>query len=94
MTSTLVVGCTDGTKQYAVASVVQWLQTSHNVTIAPKIVYHFDDRDTNIVSFEGTGFNAIQVSCETRQWDGSVGLCGAQESEISAKDGVDLCYAR
>jgi len=89
--STLVVGCVDKTKQYAVASIVDWLQTSHNVAIARKNVYHFDDREDNIAAFRGTGFNAIQVSCEPR--DSAIGLCGAQKSEISAKDGVNLCYS-
>jgi len=87
--STLVVGCADGTKQYAVAGILSWLQEAHAVTIDSENVWYFDDRENNIAPFEGTGFNARMVSCNTRE--GPIGFCGAIRSEIIATPGIALC---
>mmetsp|Transcript_22146 Transcript_22146/g.55424 ORF Transcript_22146/g.55424 Transcript_22146/m.55424 type:complete len:302 (+) Transcript_22146:94-999(+) len=89
--TTLVVGCDDGTKQYALASAVAWVESTENVTIAPEHVWHFDDRDGNVLAFSGTGFNARMVSCGTRDYGGAVGLCGATHAEIVPSSGVVVC---
>lgn len=91
--STLVVGCSDGTKQYAVAKVVKWLETAQGVSIAAQNVWHFDDRTNNILPFIGTGFNARQVSCESRDYSsgGAIGKCGATKSELVDSNGIFMC---
>merc|ERR1719453_2728443 len=77
--STLVLGCNDGTKQHAVKGIVAWLSRYRKVDILPKNVWMFDDRENNIAPFRGTGFNARQISCETRdaKKQDLIGLCGA-----------------
>uniref|UniRef100_A0A7S2PMS4 Cellulase n=1 Tax=Zooxanthella nutricula TaxID=1333877 RepID=A0A7S2PMS4_9DINO len=87
--SPLVAGCSDGTKQYAVAKIVELLQRTQGVAIAPARVWHFDDRENNVSPFQGTGMNARQISCATR--DGEVGLCGATREEIVDAPGVATC---
>jgi len=87
--SPLVVGCADGTKHFAVASIVAWLEASQGVTVAAERAWHFDDRAGNVAPFEGTGFNARMVSCGSR--DGPLGLCGASPSEIVDAAGMALC---
>merc|ERR1712098_911139 len=93
ITSPLVLGCVDGTKQYAVTGIVSWLKTTQNATIKPQDVHVFDDRVNNIQPFSGTGYNAAQVSCATRDvlTANVIGLCGASESEIVEGTGVHLC---
>jgi len=91
--SPLVLGCIDGTKHFAVASVVAWLEAARGVKIEKENVWHFDDREENVASFVGTGFNARTVSCSSR--DGArgnvIGLCGASKSEIVDEKNVALC---
>jgi len=91
ITSPLVVGCKDGTKQYAVAGIVDWFQKTQHVTILPNNVWHFDDRKDNVEAFRSTGFNARQVSCKTRDYGGVVGLCGAEEDELKNEPGIVVC---
>merc|ERR1712087_1037853 len=91
LSSPLVVGCQDKTKQYAVASIVQWFQDSKDVTIAPEHVWHFDDREDNVAAFKGTGFNARQVSCNSRDYGGAVGLCGGTHAELQPHIGIVTC---
>eukprot|EP00438_Fugacium_kawagutii_P014893 Skav226513 [mRNA] locus=scaffold1773:71194:71970:- [translate_table: standard] len=58
-------------------------------------VYMFDDkarlqsRMLNIWPFKGTGMNAHQVSCHSR--DGDHGLCGATTRELKRQHGVTTC---
>lgn len=82
--STLVAGCEDGSKQEAAKGIISWLAGQH-IDIAPGKVWHFDDRGDNIRPFTGTGMNARQISCATRDPKLSVGLCGATN-----KVGIDL----
>lgn len=92
ITSSLVLGCVDGTKQFAVTSIVGWLESRQHVSIAPADVHMFDDRENNISPFKGTGYNALQISCTSRA--GEIGLCGAVPGEIvDSKKGVHLCGA-
>jgi hypothetical protein len=93
VSSTLVTGCNDGTKQYAVAKVVEWLDTAKGVSIAAGDVWHFDDRINNVLPFVGTGFNARQVSCESRDYSswGAIGQCGAAKSELVDSKGIFTC---
>merc|ERR1712241_416402 len=82
--STLVAGCTDATKQFAVDSVLAWLEKTEHVTIPHSSVWHFDDKPENIEPFNGTGYNARVVSCASRDV-GAKGYCGAEVSEITDK---------
>jgi len=88
--SPLVVGCIDGTKQFAVEGIRAWLKTSEGVDIPEERVWHFDDRANNVAPFRSTKMNARQVSCKTRA--GPIGLCGAVEDEIVDEPGVKLCH--
>lgn len=96
VTSPLVVGCVDGTKQYAVKGIMAWIAKTENVTLKGEDVYHFDDRANNISPFSGFGFNAIEVSCASRDKGqiNAVGQCGADPSEIVEGKGVKLCSTK
>lgn len=52
-------------------------------------VYMFDDKASNIRPFQGTGMNAHQISCNSRE--GNIGLCGATTSELKRQKGVTTC---
>lgn len=52
-------------------------------------VYMFDDKASNIWPFQGTGMNAHQVSCGSRE--GNIGLCGATTGELKRQRGVTTC---
>eukprot|EP00931_Biecheleriopsis_adriatica_P063109 TRINITY_DN38177_c0_g1_i1.p1 TRINITY_DN38177_c0_g1~~TRINITY_DN38177_c0_g1_i1.p1 ORF type:complete len:241 (+),score=46.75 TRINITY_DN38177_c0_g1_i1:33-725(+) len=89
VTSPLVLGCPDGHKQDAVQQIVTWYQ-SKGVAIAGADVHFFDDRASNVQPFDGSGFNAHQISCKSRDANG-IGLCGATLDEVVADVGVKLC---
>lgn len=91
-TGTFAVGCADGTKQYAVEGIISHLERTSKVTILRENVWHFDDRADNILPFNGTGFNAREISCDSRA-RGGIGVCGAQPSELLPEVGVTLCPA-
>eukprot|EP00928_Gymnodinium_smaydae_P007486 TRINITY_DN12694_c0_g1_i1.p1 TRINITY_DN12694_c0_g1~~TRINITY_DN12694_c0_g1_i1.p1 ORF type:complete len:301 (+),score=61.02 TRINITY_DN12694_c0_g1_i1:71-973(+) len=82
ITAPLVTGCPDGHKQEAIPSVIRLYENAFGVSILKEDVFMFDDRSSNIQGFEGTGYNARQISCATRDAQGSLGLCGATVSEI------------
>jgi hypothetical protein len=86
----LILHAADGEKQTFVPVVLEWYR-QRGVLFNSEDVYFFDDRSSNVDGFVGTGFNARQVSCNTR--DGNVGFCGATPSEITAEKGVKLCGA-
>lgn len=91
----LLTDCHDGYKQTGVPSIIQYYEQTAGATIAPKDVHFFDDRTVNIESFQGTEYNARQISCQTRDWDdgygGAIGLCGAELSEIVETTGQVMC---
>jgi len=89
VTSPLVTSCTDGQKQTAVPGIIEWYKTHNGAQIADSDVHFFDDRSSNVIPFQGLGYNARQISCRTR--DGEIGLCGAELHEIVATAGVQLC---
>jgi len=89
VTSSLVFGAMDGRKQETVRDVVNWFRAQRGVNLLDNKVHFFDDRDDNISPFAGTGFNAKQVSCASR--DNLVGLCGATPDEVVAFTGIHPC---
>lgn len=97
--SSLVIQAQDGKKQESVRSMVNWWKTQHKIDIAPQNVYFFDDIHDNVQAFEGSGFNAIQVSCDSRGpaeaggFDGKVGGCGGQLKEVVKMTGIHTCPA-
>ena len=93
VTSPLVTRQRDGQKQDAAKAIVEWYASSAKITFDPSNVYFFDDRADNVSPFAGSGFNAHQVSCATRDSSkmGLVGLCGATASEIVRKSGISTC---
>lgn len=91
-TTPLVTGCADMSKQNAVPDLVKWYEQNENVTIRRENVWLFDDRSDIILPFTGTGYNARQISCASR--NGDIGLCGAETSELVDVKGVVPCYKR
>jgi hypothetical protein len=95
--TSLVLEAVDGKKQESVRSMVNWWKSKHQLDIADANVWFFDDIHDNVQAFEGTGFNAIQVSCDSRGpaeaggWDGKVGGCGGQLHEVVKKTGIHTC---
>merc|ERR1719272_2848881 len=83
VSSPLVVTCTDGQKQTAVAGIQAWYGANRGVTIADEDIYMFDDRVSNIEAFKKTNYNARQISCMTRDpmHNNEIGLCGATVAE-------------
>ena len=78
-----VVGCNEGCKAYHAG------RMASELGIAKSEVYMFDDKASNINPFRGTGMNAHQVSCGSRE--GGHGLCGATLGEIQKAKGVTTC---
>jgi hypothetical protein len=95
VTTSLVLGWPDGQKQNAVQTMVEWFGAK-GVYIPNEMVYFFDDRDINIKPFAGTGFNAQEISCATRDSkdNNAIGLCGATLAEIAPTKGVNTCASR
>lgn len=94
--SSLVLGWPDGRKHIAVKNIIDWFMNEKNIFIPDEQVHFFDDRLINIEQFEGSGYNARQVSCSSRDpHDGNViGLCGAALDEIVRAKGVSTCVSR
>lgn len=88
--SPLVTECPDETKQDAVPGILDWY-SKHGFTIHPSDVYFFDDRVNNVKAFQGHPYNAKQVACAARDYDGTVGLCGATLQEIQLEKGIHTC---
>mmetsp|Transcript_82128 Transcript_82128/g.219823 ORF Transcript_82128/g.219823 Transcript_82128/m.219823 type:complete len:216 (+) Transcript_82128:51-698(+) len=93
VTSPLVTGCPDGTKQNAVGGIVSWYQQNVGASIANGDVHFYDDRADNVKPFASTGYNARQISCSSRdsKYGNAIGLCGAEVSEIVPDAGVQVC---
>merc|ERR1712151_1131919 len=87
--SPLVLHAPDRRKQWAVEGILAWYW-SKNITIPRDRVFFFDDRADNALYFEGTNFNAHQISCESRD-RGMIGFCGATKDEFVLKSGVSAC---
>jgi len=82
-------------KQYSVDDIRKWY-LSKGVSIASEQVYFFGDRTENIAHFQELGFNAREISCDTRDnklhcGTGMVGYCGARPEEIIRKQGIHSC---
>ncbi|CAJ1397487.1 unnamed protein product [Effrenium voratum] len=88
--STLVAGCLDGTKQEAAKALLTML-SMRGIGILPSNVWLFDDRADNIHPFQGSGMNARQISCASRDHRMGTGVCGATNQEIQEQPGVKLC---
>merc|ERR1711957_727120 len=89
VTSTLVVGAIDTRKQESVRDMMSWLKKERDIHIQDHRVHFFDDRIINILPFKGTGFNARQISCPSR--DGEIGFCGGTLAEATDDIGVHDC---
>merc|ERR1712232_600535 len=87
--SPLVIKAPDRRKQWAVEGILAWYW-SKGVQIPRERVWHFDDRADNALYFEGTNFNAHQISCKSRD-RGMVGFCGATGEEFNLTPGVFHC---
>lgn len=89
VTSPLVFGCPDPEKADAVQGIVDWYYQNAGVTILQNEVFFFDDHTGNTQGFAEKGFNARQVSCQSRE--GIIGHCGATPEEIVRELGVFDC---
>eukprot|EP00441_Pelagodinium_beii_P035788 CAMPEP_0197650948 /NCGR_PEP_ID=MMETSP1338-20131121/31259_1 /TAXON_ID=43686 ORGANISM="Pelagodinium beii, Strain RCC1491" /NCGR_SAMPLE_ID=MMETSP1338 /ASSEMBLY_ACC=CAM_ASM_000754 /LENGTH=270 /DNA_ID=CAMNT_0043225471 /DNA_START=64 /DNA_END=876 /DNA_ORIENTATION=- len=93
--SPLVLGSPNTEKQYSVEGIRRWYQ-QEGISISSSNVYFFGDRRENIPPFAHLGFNAKEISCESRDpWlyggSGMVGYCGATPEEVVAETGVKNC---
>merc|ERR1712048_530628 len=87
--SPLVLGC--GNKPPCVQGVVSWYER-HGAPISKQDVYFFDDREDNVEAVGGAGYNALEISCATRDgWKEQIGGCGATLVEIKKEDGMHIC---
>lgn len=82
-------------KQFSVEDIRKWY-SSKGILIAKEHVYFFGDRMENIPHFQEFGFNAREISCETRDYElyggsGMVGFCGATPGEIVREQGIHSC---
>eukprot|EP00927_Polykrikos_kofoidii_P023938 TRINITY_DN21874_c0_g2_i1.p1 TRINITY_DN21874_c0_g2~~TRINITY_DN21874_c0_g2_i1.p1 ORF type:complete len:496 (+),score=63.70 TRINITY_DN21874_c0_g2_i1:61-1488(+) len=89
--SPLVIGQPEKLKQWSMESILGWY-ASKDVHILRERVFFFDDKVENVENFEGTGANARQISCDSREK--RVGFCGAKLNEIALTPGVFSCAAR
>jgi len=88
-----VVSSPDGVKQLHVARIREFY-LRQGINIMASNIFFYDDRANNVEPFKGTGMNAKQISCGSRDMDisnGAVGLCGAAVSEIVRENGISLC---
>ena len=85
----LILHAGDGVKQNSVDVITRWYHEHAGVSFAKDRVYFFDDKAVNVRGFYGTGFNARQISCASR--DGELGLCGGTPEEVVDTPGVHLC---
>lgn len=77
--SPLVLAWPDGLKQDAVGGIVAWY-AQLGINIPAEKVYFFGDNTGNIPPFQGSGYNAREISCQSRDYsvgNGIIGLCGA-----------------
>lgn len=91
--SPLVLAWPDGLKQDAVGGIVAWY-AQLGINIPAEKVYFFGDNTGNIPPFQGSGYNAREISCQSRDYsvgNGIIGLCGATRAEIKKWRGVKLC---
>lgn len=79
----VVLGCDGGCKVNAARNVAKRLGVSLGN------VWMFDDKASNISPFSGSGMNAAQVSCSSR--DGDRGFCGGSPGEVRRVHGVVYC---
>lgn len=92
--SPLITDCSD--KPSAVPGILKYYKDTEGVTIANKDVHFFDDQPYNIVTFEGSGYNAHQVSCDTTGgstggYDGGEDKCAASLDEVNNSPGLKYC---
>ena len=59
--SPLLWGAPEGQKQANVPKIVDWYQTTAGKHIAASQIYFYDDKANNVLGFESSGFNAVQV---------------------------------
>jgi len=87
------VNVPEGTKQDVVPKIVAFHKGHFWVNIPDEQVYMFDDKRGNVEPFEQTAYNAVQVSCTTRDGHPVMGrgLCGGTLEEAKALTGVHLC---
>jgi hypothetical protein len=89
--STLMVGVPNDQKHFAAGDIVTWLFQQRGVEVAKERVYFFDDILENVQQFVGTGINAQQISCVSRDRRSGIGLCGGRSEELSDDQGVLTC---
>lgn len=93
--SPLVLGSPNRYKQYSVEGIRGWYY-HQGIEIPSHNVHFFGDRRENIPPFYHLGFNAREISCESRDhklyWGTDmVGYCGATPEEIVESEGVINC---
>jgi hypothetical protein len=96
VTAPLVLGCVKGKKHECAYGIREWYnghEVANKLAITPFNTHFFDDVSSNIELFKGSGYNARQVSCKSRdntQGD-KIGWCGGLTEECVADKGIYLC---
>lgn len=77
--------------------ILKYYKDVHGIEIADQDVHMFDDQPYNIVVFEGTSYNAKQVSCDTTGGttggfeEHSANKCAASFDEVHLQPGIKYC---
>lgn len=93
--SPLISSCRD--KPAAMAGILKYYKDKEGIEFADDDVHFFDDQPYNIITFEGTGWHAKQVSCGTTGGttggfeEHSANKCAASFDEIHLRKGIKYC---
>jgi hypothetical protein len=89
----LVYGVPNGHKHHVAEIIRDWYLNHMKIHIFAAQTHFFDDEAKNIEEFKGFDYNALQVSCNSRDShkDDLIGWCGAVTSEGVPRTGVHVC---
>lgn len=92
VTAPLALKVADSHKHRTAHGIRTWY-AKKGISFTAAQTYFFDDNADNVKEFQGSGYNARQVSCGSRDntKGDKVGWCGGVVSECVAGKGVHLC---
>lgn len=98
VTAPLVLKVDDSAKHRVAHGIRTWYGKNRGKSFTAAQTWFFDDRTDNVKEFEGAGYNAIQVSCNSRdhtgKHTGEIGYCGGVTSEARQElKGMHLCHS-
>jgi len=105
-TAPFLTGASEGLKYLFIPLIERYYFEKHGWAFAKHRIFYFDDKASNIISFAGLGYNALQISCHSRDEGNGpgasfqygrplstgIGLCGGKLEELEVPFlGVRLC---